>query len=147
MDLKKLRDWFVEAKLYVVRTASYLTIFNFLMIGLVFLNTTVWEYAFFQTIFPNRKMFLLVGFISIIFVTFLIGYFDTKFKIWRTESEKSYTAERNPLMVLIAFQCAKMLNELKEKGKDVKEVEDSLTEIFKRCKLSKEFELFKKNTN
>src|SRR3972149_2529395 len=146
MTLKKLRDGFVEAKLYFVRAGTYLNIFNFLMIALIFLNTTVWEYDFFQQLFPDRKLFLLSGFVLVLVVIAIIGYVDTRYKLWRTESERSFSPERNPLFVPIAFQSAKMISDLKKQGKDTKEIEQSLNEIFERCGLKKEFELFKKET-
>jgi len=143
MHTKRLRDWFIEAKIYVNRTSGYLSILNFLMIALVFLNTTVWDYAPIQHIFGNRTNFMLAGFITVLVITILIGYVDTKLKLWRTESEKSLSPERSPQFVPIAFQCAKLLGDLKEQGKDTKEIEAHLDEIFARCKLSKEFEFFK----
>jgi hypothetical protein len=146
MRLKKLRDLAVEAKLYVTRTASYLSIFNFLMIALVFLNTTLWEYDVFQKIFPDRKIFLLLGLITVVTITGLIGYIDTRYKIWRTESERSLTAERNPLMIPIALQCARIINDLKKENKETKELEAKMQEIFERCKLGKEFDFFKDKT-
>jgi hypothetical protein len=146
MQAKRLRDWFVEAKLYVNRTAGYLSILNFLMIALVFLNTTVWDYDFFQKTFPDRKLFLLTGFVVVIIFTVLVGYFDTKLKMWRTESEKTLDPERNPALVPIAFQSAKLLNDLKKQGKNTKDLEENLNHMFSRCKLSKEFEFFKEQT-
>jgi hypothetical protein len=146
MQLKKLRDSLVEAKLYYNRTASYLSIFNFLMIALIFLNTTVWSYGFIQKIFPNHNIFLLSGIAGVLIVMTVIGYMDTKLKIWRTESERGLTADRNPQLVVEAFQCAKMLNDLKNKGKDTKEVEEHLDSLFARCGLNKEFDHFKNNT-
>ena len=146
MQLKKLRDSIVEAKLYYQRTSTYLGIFNFLMIVLIFLSTTVWEYDIVQQIFPDRKLFLVLGFVTALVATGFVGYVDTKFKFWRTEAEKNLTPERNPQFVPIAFQCAKMISELKKEGKDTKEIEVSLNEIFARCKLSKEFEFFKDST-
>jgi len=146
MSLKKLRDGLIEVKLYFVRSATYLNIFNFLMIALIFLNTTLWEYDFIQNIFPNKKLFLIMGFIFLMVIIALIGHFDTKLKLWRTESERSLSPDRNPLLVPIAFQCAKMLNDLKKQNKDTKEIETNLDEIFKNCNLNKEFEVFKKYT-
>jgi hypothetical protein len=146
MQLKKLRDWFIEGKIYYNRTQGYLSIFNFLMIVLIFLNTTAWDYAFVQQIFQSRKIFMAFGVIFVLVLTGLIGYIDTRLKLWRTESEKNLAPERNPQFVPIAFQCAKMINELKKDGKDTKETEASLNEIFARCKLSKEFEFFKEST-
>ncbi len=143
MQAKRLRDWFIEAKLYVNRTSGYLSILNFLMIALVFLNTTVWDYAPVQHIFGSRTNFILTGFVVVITITILIGYVDTKLKLWRTESEKTLSPERNPQFIPIAFQCAKMLGDLKMQGKDIKEIEAHLNEIFARCKLSREFEFFK----
>jgi hypothetical protein len=143
MHARRLRDWFVEAKLYVSRTSGYLSILNFLMIALVFLNTTVWDYAPVQHAFGTRMNFILSGFVAVMALTILIGYVDTKLKLWRTESEKTLTPERSPQFVPIAFQCAKMLGDMKKQGKDTKEVEASLDEIFARCKLTKEFEFFK----
>ena len=146
MQLKKLRDSLVEAKLYYNRTASYLSIFNFLMIALIFLNTTVWSYGFIQKIFPNHNTFLLSGLAGVFIIMFLIGYMDTKLKIWRTESERGLSADRNPQLVVEAFQCAKMLNDLKSKGTNTKEIEEQLDSLFARCGLDKEFEHFKENT-
>jgi len=147
MHLKKLRDLLVEGKIYYSRTQGYLSIFNFLMIVLIFLNTTAWDYAFVQQIFQSRKIFMAFGVITVLVLTGLIGYVDTRLKLWRTESEKNLTPERNPQFVPIAFQCAKMLNDLKTQGKNTKETEAKLNEIFERCKLSKEFEFFKNNSN
>jgi hypothetical protein len=147
MRLKKLRDLVVEAKLYVTRTASYLNIFNFLMIALVFLNTTLWEYDFFQKMFPDRKIFLLLGLVTVVAITGVIGYIDTRYKIWRTEIERSYTSERNPTFVVYAFQCAKMLNDLKNDGKNTKALEDEFNQLFERCGLKKEFEMFKEKVH
>ncbi len=143
MSFKKLREWFIEAKLYINRTATYLSILNFIMIALVFLNTTVWEYAPVQHIFGTRQNFMFSGLIAIMVITILIGYIDTKLKLWRTESEKSLSPERNPQLVPVAFQCAKMLSDLKAQGKDTKEMEAHLNGIFERCRMSKEFEFFK----
>jgi hypothetical protein len=100
---KKLRDWFIEGKLYINRTSSYLNILNFLMIALVFLNTTVWDYAPIQHLFGTRQKFMFSGLIAVMVLTVLIGYVDTKLKLWRTESEKSLSPERNPQLVPIAF--------------------------------------------
>jgi len=147
MHAKKLREWFVEVKLCFVRANTYLNILNFLMIALIFFSTTLWEYAPIQAIFPDKKMFLITGFIFIIIIVALIGYLDTKFKLWRTESEKCLSPERSPQMVVEAFQSAKMLNELKKQGKDTKQLEENLNELFARCQLSKEFELFKQKTS
>jgi hypothetical protein len=116
------------------------------MIALIFLNTTVWSYGFIQKIFPTRNLFLLSGFAGVFIVMVLIGYMDTKLKIWRTESERGLTADRNPQLVVEAFQCAKMLNDLKNKGANTKEVEEHLDGLFARCGLNKEFEFFKQNT-
>jgi hypothetical protein len=146
MQLRKLRDGLVEAKLYYNRTATYLSIFNFLMIALIFLNTTVWSYGFIQKMFPTRNLFLLSGIAGVFIIMALIGYMDTKLKIWRTESERGLTADRNPQLVVEAFQCAKMLNDLKNKGKDTKEVEEHLDGLFARCGLDKEFKHFKQGT-
>jgi hypothetical protein len=143
MHLRKFREWFVEGKLYYSRAATYLNIFNFLMIALIFLNTTLWDYKPIQNLFPSRQIFLLAGFIFVIIIIILIGYVDTKFKLWRTESEKCLAPDRSPQLVPLAFQCAKMLNDLEKKGKDTKEVEAHLNEIFERCKMTKEFEFFK----
>jgi uncharacterized membrane protein len=142
----KLRDWFVEGKLYYARATTYLTIFNFLMIAIMFINTTLWEYQPFQSMFPSRKIFLLVGLIFVITVIALVGYLDTKLKLWRTESEKGLMPDRSPALIPVAFQCAKMLNELKKENKDTKDLEANLNEIFARCKMSKEFEFFKEQT-
>ena len=146
MQLTKLRNNLVEAKLYYARTSSYLSIFNFLMIALIFLNTTVWDYGFIQRIFPNRNVFLLSGIVGVFVLMGIIGYVDTRFKIWRTESERSLTADRNPQLVVEAFQCAKMLNESKNKNTNTKELEEHLDSLFARCGLAKEFEFFKDKT-
>jgi hypothetical protein len=146
MQLTKLRNSLVEAKLYYNRTASYLSVFNFLMIALIFLNTTVWDYGFIQRTFPNRNLFLLSGLVGVFIIMGLIGYIDTRLKIWRTESERSLTADRNPLLVVEAFQCAKMLNDSKNKGTNTKELEERLNSLFARCGLDKEFEFFKDKT-
>ncbi|MEM2874333.1 MAG: hypothetical protein QW063_02735, partial [Candidatus Nanoarchaeia archaeon] len=99
MRIKKLREWLIEAKLYVARTSSYLSIFNFLMIAMVFLNTTVWEYKPVQNLFHTRQIFMLFGLMVVLIMTILIGYIDTKFRLWRTESEKTLSPERNPTLV------------------------------------------------
>ncbi|MEM2954733.1 MAG: hypothetical protein QW625_02180, partial [Candidatus Nanoarchaeia archaeon] len=93
----------------------------------------------------TRQIFMLFGLMVVLIMTILIGYIDTKFRLWRTESEKTLSPERNPTLVPVTFQCAKMLNDLKEQGKDTKELEAYLNEIFSRCKLSKEFEFFKEH--
>lgn len=143
MNLRRLRNWFVECKIYFTRTYTYLNIFNFFMIALIFLNTTLWEYDISQKVFPDRKIFIFCGLIVVLLLTGLIGYLDTKFKIWRVETDRSLTAERNPAFIVFAFQCAKMLNDLKKQGKDVNAVEKRLDEIFERCDLEKELKLFK----
>src|SRR3972149_10382575 len=117
MTLKKLRDGFVEAKLYFVRAGTYLNIFNFFMISLIFLNTTIWEYDFFQQLFPDRKIFLLLGFVLVLITVAVIGFVDTKYKLWRTESEHSLLPDRNPLMPTLALLCAKTLADMKSQGK------------------------------
>jgi len=143
MHLRKLRDWFVEAKLYYVRTYSYLSIFNFLMICLIFLNTTLWDYSIIQQIFPNRKLFLVAGILIVLLAMFLIGFVDTKLKLWQIESSKILMPNRNPAMIPEAFQCAKMLNELKEKGIDISELDQRMNKLFTLCSLQNEFEFFK----
>ena len=140
---KKLRDWFVEGKIYVSRTVTYLSILNFVMITLVFFSTTMWDYTPIQSIFGSKRIFMMLGLIGVLVITFLIGYIDTKLKLWRTESEKSLSPERNPQLIPAAFQCAKMLSDLKAQGKSTKELETNLDELFARCKMSKEFEFFK----
>jgi hypothetical protein len=146
MKLHKLREWFVEAKIYFVRTTGYLNILNFLMIVLIFFNTTLWEYSAIQQIFHSRKIFMMSGFIFVILLTIFIGYFDTRLKLWRTEIERNYFPERSPILIPEAFQSAKMLNELKEKGVNTDELEANLDEMFKKCGLNKEFDFFKRTT-
>jgi len=145
MKLKKWREWFVEAKLYVARASGYLSILSFLMVVLIFLNTTLWEYQPVQNLFHDKKMFIAISFVIVTIGIAIVGYIDTKYKIWRTESERMLTPERSPHLVPLAFQCAKMLSDLKKQGKDTKEIENHLNEIFERCKLTGEFEFFKSN--
>jgi hypothetical protein len=146
MSLKKLREWVIEAKLYFARTYSYLVILNFLMIVLIFFNTTLWEYGAVQQIFHDRKTLMIVGTLAFVVLTAIVGYVDTKLKLWRTESERAYTPERNPLFVPMVLQCAKIINDLKKEGKDTTALDAEFGKIFERCKLRKEFELFKEQT-
>jgi hypothetical protein len=116
------------------------------MIVLIFFNTTLWEYSAIQQVFHSRKIFMLTGFLFVIILTILIGYFDTRLKLWRTEIERNYFPERSPILIPEAFQSAKMLNELKEKGANTDELESNLDDMFKKCGLKKEFDFFKKTT-
>ena len=143
---RKLRDLFIEGKIYFTRTVSYLNVLNFLMIALIFMNTTLWEYDLFQQVFSSRKIFIFVGLIAVLILTATIGYFDTKLKLWRTESSKSLYPERTPVMLPQAFQCAKMLADLKKQGANVMELENRLDDIFSQCNLKAEFDAFKKQT-
>lgn len=145
MLLKKIRNWFVEGKIYYTRAMTYLGILNFLMIALIFLNTTLWEYHAFQDIFPDRKIFLGIGTVVIIVFIWVLGYLDTKLKLWHVEASRNFTPDRTPVMIPEAFQCAKMLNELKAKKIDTKELEEKLDVLFKACALEKEFDFFKKS--
>ncbi|MEM2954430.1 MAG: hypothetical protein QW625_00545 [Candidatus Nanoarchaeia archaeon] len=145
MDLRKLRRLFVELKLYYARTASYLSILNFLMIVLIFLSTTLWDYAPIQTLFQSKKIFLTVGVIFVLIFTFLIGWLDTHLKLWRTESELSLAANRTPMMVPMAFQSAKILTDLKQAGVDTSALEAELDSLFERCGLKLQFEKFKQS--
>lgn len=146
MDFTKLRNVLVELKIYFTRTSGYLGIFNFLMIALIFLNTTLWEYGTIKLVFEDRKTFILVGFSVVILITLLIGYLDTKFKIWRTESERNLRPERNPFLIPMAFECAKILADLKAQGKDTLAAENQLDQLFGRCGMKQEFEMFKEAT-
>ncbi len=146
MRFKKFREWFIEGKLYFARTYSYLVILNFLMIVLIFFNTTLWEYSAIQQIFHDRKTLMMVGTLAFVVLTAIVGYVDTKLKLWRTESERAYTPDRNPLFVPMVLQCAKIINDLKKEGKDTTELDAEFSKIFERCKLGKEFEFFKNQT-
>lgn len=144
--LRKLRDWFVELKIYLARVAAYLSIANFLMIILIFLNTTLWEYQPIQSLFSSKKIFILVGFAVIAVIFAILAYVDTKYNIWRTETERMLIPNRNPQLIPVAFQCAKMLGDLKKQDRDTKEIEAYLDDLFKRCNMTGEFEFFKKKT-
>lgn len=146
MSLRKLREFLIEIKLYFVRTATYINIFNFLMIFIMFLNTTAWDYSWFQQIFLSRKIFIATGTTLVIIIVFLVGYLDTRLRLWQTETARGYRPERNPLIVTEAFRCAKMLNELKTDGQDASAVESKLNAIFEKCGTQDEFDFFKKNT-
>lgn len=145
MDLRKLRRHFIELKLYYGRTASYLSILNFLMIVLIFLSTTLWEYAPIQALFHSKKVFLTIGIIFVVIFTFLIGWLDTRLKLWRTESERSLAANRSPIMIPMAFQSAKILADLKQTGVEINALETELDSLFERCGLKEQFEKFKQN--
>jgi hypothetical protein len=144
--MKNIRENFIEGKLYYTRATSYLNIFNFLMIVIIFLSTTLWDYQPIQNIFPSKRLFLLAGFVIVLITIGILGYLDTRFKLWRTEAERGLIPERNPQLVPIAFQCAKMINDLKSQGKDTTIIEVHLNTIFERCNMMQEFELFKDNT-
>jgi|GEM_PF-5564020 len=144
---RKLRDWFVEGKLYFNRTAGYLNIFNFLMIALIFMNTTLWEYDAIQQIFGDRKFFLFLGFAGVVLLTALIGYLDTRWKVWQTESSKILDPARNPMLIPTTFQSAKMLSDLKRQGVNTKELEAHLDHVFEQCNLKKEFDFYKEKTS
>jgi len=146
MSLRRMRDWVVEAKIYFTRTASYLNILNFLMIAIIFLNTTVWEYAFFQKLFPDRKMFLALGFVIVLSMTVVIGYLDTKLKLLHTEQARFLSPDRSPVMLPTAFQCAKMLSDLKRQGANTDELENQLDHTFNQFNFKKEFDFFKEKT-
>lgn len=141
-----MREWLVELKLYFTRTNTYLSILNFMMIAVIFMNTTMWEYSPIQHFFPDRKTFLLIGFGFVILLTFIIGYLDTKLKFWHTEITRSYAPERSPILIPEAFQSAKMLNDLKAKKIDTTELEANLDALFIQCHLKKEFDFFKRTT-
>jgi hypothetical protein len=116
------------------------------MIVVIFLNTTLWDYGPVQQIFSSRRTFLLTGMLIVFIFTILIGYFDTRYKLWRTESERGYMPDRNPLFSVLVFICAKMLNDMKRTKSDTKEIEPQLDQIFERCGLKKEFDKLKQET-
>ena len=140
----KLRKMFVEVKLYMFRTAGYLNILNFLMIALMFVSTTVYQWHFISNTFPNKTLFMVLLFVLLIVFVFTFGWLDTVLKLWRTESERGYTPERNPLMYFIAFLCADKLNKLPAEQQETMSKE--FEQILARCDMTEEFNKFKEVT-
>lgn len=138
MKLNKLRESLVEIKLLINRSASYVSIGNFIMLVLVFLNTTAW--GMFQ--FLDKKTFVSVGLVSAIIGIIAIGYLDTKLKFWRTETERSYFADRNPTILLFCVLLAQLIM---QSGKEGTQLDLQLLEIFKRCKLDEQYQECKKS--
>lgn len=136
---KKIRDNLGEFKVYAWRLGTYVQIFNFLMIFLVFLTTVLWPSAFIQGIFPNISTFLIVGLGICVILSAILVYLDKKTGLHLAETSRLYSAKRNPSGVWECFKCAKMLNELKREGRNMAEFEEWLTYYFQKADLDKEW--------
>lgn len=102
--LIKLRTAFAEAKVNVNRLMTYLSIFNFVMILFIFLNTTLWEVTFFRELIPNKTLFMTFGLTLALICSIVIAVLDKRF-VHGEEIARQLTIQRNPT---ICYECVKV---------------------------------------
>lgn len=142
--LIKVRKVIAEFKIYISRTQTYLAPVQLFMIFIIFLNTTVWNVDQIQNFFGSKMNF--IGLSSIFFIVgvLVLGYLDTKLKMFRTEQARYQHPDRNLYSRLFAFWTALLVNEADGNKKDKLErnVEPILKELciyeeYLKCKKKK----------
>lgn len=138
--LIKVRRVIAEFKIYIMRTQGYLAPIQLFMIFLIFLDTTVWKVDTIQLFFGSKTNFIGVG-VAIFFVGVLIlGYVDTKLRLYGVEQARINAPERNPFVPLFTLWTALFLNKEKNSGA---ELEKKISVVFKEVGAEKMYAEFK----
>ena len=146
-NLIRVRRVIAEFKIYITRTQSYLAPLQLFMIFLIFLNTTVWNVNWIQGFFGTKMSFISAGVVVFVVGVLLIGYVDTRLKIFRVELGAYNKPDRNPHTRLFTLWTALFLSERKIDKKTAKELEIMLEPTMKEAGLYEEYQRFKNKLN
>ena len=106
----------VRWKIYLDRAKMYLSYINFLMIAFVFLNA-INDHRIREVLDENRLIFYPVVMALFIFISLVLGYFDTKLGLRKEEMRNNAT--ENPIM----REIIDGLKEVKENQKIIMETQ------------------------
>ena len=142
-NLSKIRKSIAEFKIYLMRTQTYLSPIQLFMIFIIFLNTTVWNVDWIQSFFVTKSSFIGVGVVVFLFCILLIGYIDTKLKMYMIERGRNETVERNPFIELYALWTVIAISN----SKNPEKLEKLINQSLKDTTLEKTYLKFKETHN